>query len=201
VRDIARICNLLEQTLPKSAPRRSACNDRRSWSPALLNATTVDIWAAIIPGVDSSRFTVGNDTGEASARSRCSHRNKARAARISSLLKTSVGFSDAVGFERDPAPCCITNATVAALSPKSRSVEPVPVVDSGTKLARCFLRLANLPNYALDRLSRFEGILWRQVAQILFALDHLDRRIPLERRRRRSANRQQKLPAYGRDEC
>ena len=27
---------------------------------------------------------------------------------------------------------------------------------------RCFLRLANLPNYALDRLSRHEAILWRQ---------------------------------------
>src|SRR5262249_5805691 len=28
--------------------------------------------------------------------------------------------------------------------------------------ARCFLRLANLPNFALDRLSRYETTLWRQ---------------------------------------
>jgi hypothetical protein len=40
------------------------------------------------------------------------------------------------------------------------------------------LRLANLPSYALDRLSRYEAILWRQAGQILFALDALDRRNP-----------------------
>jgi hypothetical protein len=55
-----------------------------------------------------------------------------------------------------------------------------PVAD----IARCFLRLANLPNYALDRLSRYEAILWRQAGQILFALDALHRRKPQERRSR-----------------
>ncbi len=49
--------------------------------------------------------------------------------------------------------------------------------------ARCFLRLSNLPNYALDRLSRYEATLWRQVAQTLLALDGLDRRKPQDRRR------------------
>jgi hypothetical protein len=43
------------------------------------------------------------------------------------------------------------------------------------------LRLANLPSYPLDRLSRYEAILWRQAGQILFALDALDRRKPQER--------------------
>jgi hypothetical protein len=43
------------------------------------------------------------------------------------------------------------------------------------------LRLANLPNFALDRLSRYEATLWRQVGRILFALDALDRRKPQER--------------------
>jgi hypothetical protein len=43
------------------------------------------------------------------------------------------------------------------------------------------LRLANLPNFALDRLSRYEATLWRQAGQILFALDALDRRKPQER--------------------
>jgi hypothetical protein len=46
------------------------------------------------------------------------------------------------------------------------------------------LRLANLPNFAFDRLSRYEAGLWRQVRQILFALDTLDRRKPHERIRR-----------------
>jgi len=49
-------------------------------------------------------------------------------------------------------------------------------------LARCYLRLSNLPNYMLDRLSRYEASLWRQVGQILLTLDVLDRRKPLERR-------------------
>jgi hypothetical protein len=52
------------------------------------------------------------------------------------------------------------------------------------EFARCFLRLANLPNFALDRLSRYEATLWRQTNQILFALDNLDRRKPQERTRR-----------------
>jgi hypothetical protein len=41
------------------------------------------------------------------------------------------------------------------------------------EFAQCFLRLANLPNFALDRLSRYEAMLWRQVGRILFALDAL----------------------------
>jgi hypothetical protein len=57
-------------------------------------------------------------------------------------------------------------------------------IDPAIDLARCFLRLANLPSYPLDRLSRYEAVLWRQASQILFALDALDRRKPQDRRRR-----------------
>jgi hypothetical protein len=60
----------------------------------------------------------------------------------------------------------------------------VPAVDPAVELTRCFLRLANLPNFALDRLSRYEATLWRQAGKILFALDALDRRKPQERTRR-----------------
>jgi len=67
-------------------------------------------------------------------------------------------------------------------------------------LARCFLRLANLPNYALDRLSRYEATLWRQVGRILFALDALDRRKPQERGRRFHIGSRRDLPANGRDD-
>jgi hypothetical protein len=69
------------------------------------------------------------------------------------------------------------------------------------ELARCFLRLCNLPNYALDRLSRYEAILWRQAGQILFALDNLDRRKPQERRRRFGLGGEQPLSAVRRNEC
>jgi hypothetical protein len=51
------------------------------------------------------------------------------------------------------------------------------------EFARCFLRLANLPNFALDRLSRYEATLWRQASRILYALETLDRRKPQERAR------------------
>ena len=54
---------------------------------------------------------------------------------------------------------------------------------TAVEFARCFLRLANLPNFALDRLSRYEATLWRQAGRILHALETLDRRKPQERRR------------------
>jgi hypothetical protein len=54
---------------------------------------------------------------------------------------------------------------------------------TNVEFAHCFLRLANLPDYTLDRLSRYEAILWRQVRQILIALDALDRRKPQDRGR------------------
>jgi hypothetical protein len=42
-------------------------------------------------------------------------------------------------------------------------------------LAQSFLRLASLPNFAFDRLSRYEASLWRQADQIMFTLEHLAR--------------------------
>jgi hypothetical protein len=55
---------------------------------------------------------------------------------------------------------------------------------SAIEFAQCFLRLANLPNFALDRLSRYESSLLNQARRILFALDALDRRKPQERAHR-----------------
>jgi hypothetical protein len=60
----------------------------------------------------------------------------------------------------------------------------MPANGPAIEFARCFLRLANLPNFALDRLSRYETTLWRQAGQILYALETLDRRKPEERMRR-----------------
>ena len=59
-----------------------------------------------------------------------------------------------------------------------------PTAYPGRHLAQSFLRLVNLPTYRLHRLNRCGYTLWRQVAQILFALDNLYRRTPQERRRR-----------------
>ena len=90
-------------------------------------------------------------------------------------------------------------ADATETSPVSRLALAQGQVAPDVELARCFLRLCNLPNYALDRLSRYEAILWRQAAQILFALDNLDRRKPQERMRRFSGI-EQTLPGVGREE-
>ena len=106
------------------------------------------------------------------------------------------GRTDPVGF--DLTSHGITNGTEAVTNPGSKSVEPT--VEPNADLARCFLRLVNLPNYALDRLSRYEATLWRQAGRILFALDALDRRKPQERVRRFRVGSRQDLPPDGRDD-
>ncbi len=97
----------------------------------------------------------------------------------------------------------------AASMPYTDTAEPLshfdpeteePAADPSLHLAQCFLRLANLPNYALDRLSRYEHTLWRQVAQILFALDNLNRRKPQERRSSRFDYRQERFSLYAPDD-
>ena len=81
-------------------------------------------------------------------------------------------------------------------SATSKSRSPGLTANPSVELARCFLRLANLPNFALDRLSRYERALWRQVGQTLFALDALDRRKPQERSRRFGIRNDIDLPNY-----
>jgi hypothetical protein len=68
--------------------------------------------------------------------------------------------------------------------PACRGGRRINPFDPAAGLTRCFLRLADLPNFALDRLSRYEATLWRQVGQVLFTLDALDRRKPQERKLR-----------------
>jgi hypothetical protein len=76
-----------------------------------------------------------------------------------------------------------------------------PFAKRAVDFARCFLRLSNLPNYTLDRLSRYEATLWRQVAQTVVALDALDRRKPQERRRPHHFGSLQELPNDDHDDC
>jgi hypothetical protein len=90
----------------------------------------------------------------------------------------------------------MANETQAVPNSVPQSLEP-PVDPTA---ARCFLRLANLPNYALDRLSRYEATLWRQAGQILFTLDVSGRHKPWDRRHRFFAGRHQELRTYDPDE-
>src|SRR3954453_17631237 len=63
---------------------------------------------------------------------------------------------------------------------------------SSTDLAQCFLRIASLPTFPLDRLSRYEATLWRQAGRTIFALEALHRRKPWEGRSRIRPHSQQK---------
>jgi hypothetical protein len=69
------------------------------------------------------------------------------------------------------------------LDPGSPST--VAPADPFDDITRSFVRLSNLPAYPLDRLSRYEAMLWRQACQVLFTLQCLDRRKPWDRRRLR----------------
>jgi hypothetical protein len=84
--------------------------------------------------------------------------------------------------ENDGTAAPLPAKAVATVSPQPRAHEGEPAADPSHHLAQCFLRLADLPSYPLDRLSRYEYTLWRQVAQILFALDALNRRKPQEKK-------------------
>jgi hypothetical protein len=109
-----------------------------------------------------------------------------RAHRVSStsreIIYAMFGRTDSISFERDTA--SLESANTTEFVSGSRAKSGKPAADPAVELAQCFLRLANLPNYALDRLSRYEATLWRQAGQILLALDTLDRRKPQERRHR-----------------
>ncbi len=94
------------------------------------------------------------------------------------VIYAEFGRADPVDAELDRASIGTPNGTQALPGSGRQCIDPA--ID----LARCFLRLANLPSYPLDRLSRYEAVLWRQAGQILFALDALDRRKPQDRKRR-----------------
>ena len=93
-------------------------------------------------------------------------------------IYTKLGWVDSADADPDRASHDIASGEEPGpnIAPKSVGME--------TELAHCFLRLANLPSCPLDRLNRYEAILWRQAAQVLFALDALDRRKPQDRGRR-----------------
>ena len=49
---------------------------------------------------------------------------------------------------------------------------------SSEPIANCYLRLVALPTFPLDRLTRYEHILWRQARQIMLTLETMRRRKP-----------------------
>jgi hypothetical protein len=73
--------------------------------------------------------------------------------------------------ENESTPPLVTSDPLITGDPEKPPRRATPsashMVGSNFDFARCFLRLANLPNFALDRLSRYEATLWRQAARKL----------------------------------
>jgi hypothetical protein len=63
-----------------------------------------------------------------------------------------------------------------AAGAESKSGSTSMAADPYDNVTRSFVRLSNLPTYPLDRLNRYEAILWRQARQIVLLLQRLDRR-------------------------
>ncbi len=72
---------------------------------------------------------------------------------------------------------CRGGAVLSALASQRLELdgEPAKIIPS-RDIAVSFLRLANLGNELIDRLSRYEVGLWRQLVQTVFALQTLKRR-------------------------
>jgi hypothetical protein len=93
-------------------------------------------------------------------------------------------------FEQKPSRETVTGADFSERNRVILRVAQKPDAPAGKELnfdpkkdiANGFLRLAELPTFALDRLSRYEHLLWRQARQIVFTLESL-------RRRKRQQNR------------
>jgi hypothetical protein len=84
------------------------------------------------------------------------------------------------------APRCSGPALVAGTDPSQRDRIRLAAIrqsntaparelglDANSTIADSFLRLAGLPTYPLDWLSRYEYMLWRQANQIMFMLESL----------------------------
>jgi hypothetical protein len=158
---------------------------KRSKRPSLL--TTIGRGAGTGAAASQSALaaTARHDHGDRPVRNPGRHLRGCRpASHVTPASREAVyalfGRADPLSF--DPTSHDITNGTETLPNSGLESVERG--VDYTANMARCFLRLANLPNFALDRLSRYEAALWRQAGQILFAPDAWDRRKSQERVRR-----------------
>jgi hypothetical protein len=69
---------------------------------------------------------------------------------------------------------------VTAIPP--RTVRAQQGVSLKTAIADRFLRLAELPTFPLDRLNRYEHVLWRQARQLVITIESLRRRKQQPRR-------------------
>jgi len=181
--------NASKSTGPKTpdGKRRSRCNALRHG----LTAETVIIGLEDAEDYEAFQAAITSDLDAESAVER---EMVLRLASILWRLRRATGIETALfNFvtketnknEDDPSP--ETGAAVAGLLEDHRpAVEIISDSEylpengirwnSSEDIANSYLRLVALPTFPLDRLNRYEHILWRQARQIVFTLESLRRR-------------------------
>jgi hypothetical protein len=94
-------------------------------------------------------------------------------------------FESAAGPALEPrysGPALVAGSEVSAdnhaktANPSATATGCEPGLDRTMNIGDAFMRLAALPTFPLDRLSRYEHLLWRQARQLLCTLELLQRR-------------------------
>ena len=187
---VANRRNALKSTGPTTpdGKERSRCN-------ALRHGLTAETVIASLEDAEDYQAFEAAVTADYDAESAVERELVLRLASVLWRLRRVNGIETAIFESVTPQsePCEQQPALVeiASLSQQSRSVlvegrdqrasESLNIHEHKA-LAIVFLRLAELPTFPLDRLSRYEHLLWRQARQITFTLERLRRRRPQPRR-------------------
>jgi hypothetical protein len=183
--------NAVNSTGPKTpeGKRRSRCNAVRHG----LTAETVIVGLEDVEDYDAFQAAVISDYDAESAVEREMVLRLAsilwRLRRATAIETALFNFATKEADKKDDEPLPCTCSAVAGLLEQHESdIEAIPdsnelsghdtVCRSSENIANNYLRLIALPTFPLDRLSRYEHILWRQARQIIFSLETLRRRKP-----------------------
>ena len=151
--------NALKSTGPTTAEgkQRSRCN-------AIRHGLTAETVIAVLENSDDYQAFEAAVTSDYEAETAVERELALRLASVLWRLRRATGIETAI-FDS------VTEDSRSLF----RTIESVNF-DSKNAIADGFLQLAALPTFALDRLSRYEYVLWRQVRQIVFTLESLRRR-------------------------
>jgi len=151
--------NALKSTGPTTAEgkQRSRCN-------AIRHGLTAETVIAVLENSDDYQAFEAAVTSDYEAETAVERELALRLASVLWRLRRATGMETAI-FDS------VTKDSRSLF----RTIESVNF-NSKNAIADGFLQLAALPTFALDRLSRYEYVLWRQVRQIVFTLESLRRR-------------------------
>jgi hypothetical protein len=180
--------NALKSTGPTTpeGKERSRCN-------ALRHGLTAETVIAALEDADDYQAFEAAVIADYDAESAVERELVLRLASVLWRLRRATGIETALfesvtgeSHEHEPRPSCATSIKPADLAGPNRlllvgatleQADPAEQrFDSKSDIADGFSRLAALPTFALDRLSRYEHLLWRQARQLVFTLESLRRR-------------------------